>query len=303
MRLLTFRSVLCAVDFSQQSLYALRWAAALVPQQQGRLRVVTALDPLLVHAARTRLRLDLRKDTEPALREFAAAGLPAAASWAPQIDFDVKAGDASAVILETAHQSSADLIVMGTHGLGGFRKLLLGSTTERVLRRTDTPLLAVPLVDPQAVVIDASGPRFNMKAILAATDFSKGETEALTRAADLARQLSVGLVIAHVVTPLAVPSQWQPYVEGIAEESVTEARERLEQVTASLASTVRPEGIVRVGRPAETIASIAEECGAGLIVMGLVGHHGALAPAPGSIAYRVLSLARMPVLVVPAAGS
>jgi hypothetical protein len=37
--------------------------------------------------------------------------------------------------------------------------------------------------------------------------------------------------------------------------------------------------------------------------MGLVGHHGALAPAPGSIAYRVLSLARMPVLVVPAAGS
>jgi nucleotide-binding universal stress UspA family protein len=74
-------------------------------------------------------------------------------------------------------------------------------------------------------------------------------------------------------------------------------------VTASLAGTVRPEGVVRVGRPAETIASIAEECGAGLIVMGLAGHHGALAPAPGSIAYRVLGLARMPVLVVPAAGA
>ena len=33
----------------------------------------------------------------------------------------------------------ADLIVMGTQGLGGFRKWLLGSTTERLLRRTHVP--------------------------------------------------------------------------------------------------------------------------------------------------------------------
>jgi nucleotide-binding universal stress UspA family protein len=138
-----------------------------------------------------------------------------------------------------------------------------------------------------------------MEAILAATDFSPAESVALARAADLARQLSVALVIAHVVTPLTVPSQWETYIEGIAEESLPEAQQRLDRVLAGVPGDVRPEGVLRIGRPAESIASIAEERGAGLIVMGLVARQGALAPAPGSIAYRVLSLARVPVLVVP----
>jgi nucleotide-binding universal stress UspA family protein len=45
-------------------------------------------------------------------------------------------GNPADVILETAAKERSDLIVMGTHGLGGIRKWLLGSTTERVLRRT-----------------------------------------------------------------------------------------------------------------------------------------------------------------------
>jgi nucleotide-binding universal stress UspA family protein len=57
--------------------------------------------------------------------------------------------------------------------------------------------------------------------------------------------------------------------------------------------------VVSLGRPADSIASIAEEREAGLIVMGLIGDQGALAPRPGSIAYRVLCLAHVPVLVVP----
>jgi nucleotide-binding universal stress UspA family protein len=60
--------------------------------------------------------------------------------------------------------------------------------------------------------------------------------------------------------------------------------------------------VVSLGRPAESIAMIAEERQAGLIVMGLASSKGALAPRPGSIAYRVLSLAKVPVLVVPPAG-
>ena len=54
-------------------------------------------------------------------------------------------GEPAAAIFEAATADATDLIVMGTQGLGGFRKWLLGSTTERLLRRTHLPVLAVPL--------------------------------------------------------------------------------------------------------------------------------------------------------------
>lgn len=46
-------------------------------------------------------------------------------------------------ILEAANALEADLIVMGSHGRHGFEKLLLGSTTQRVLSRTSLPVLVV----------------------------------------------------------------------------------------------------------------------------------------------------------------
>jgi Universal stress protein family len=47
--------------------------------------------------------------------------------------------------LKLARQPGADLIVMGTRGMGGIMRLLLGSTAEAVLRNSRTPVLAVPL--------------------------------------------------------------------------------------------------------------------------------------------------------------
>jgi nucleotide-binding universal stress UspA family protein len=46
-------------------------------------------------------------------------------------------------ILEAAEAMGADLIVMGSHGRHGFQKLLLGSTTQRVLSHTELPVLVV----------------------------------------------------------------------------------------------------------------------------------------------------------------
>jgi universal stress protein A len=301
--MVTLRSILCPVDFSEQSQHALRWATALAARHRSRLIVLTAVDPLLAHAAQTRLNLDLGKtETEPALREFVAAAVPKA-PWVPAPTLDVRVGDAADAIIEAAGAHHADLIVMGTHGLGGVRKLILGSTAERVLRRTHTPLLTVPIAD-QPIVLEPAGPRFNLKTILAATDFSETSVAAVQWAADLSRELAVPLVLAHVVTPVVVPSQWEAYVDFADDERLAETRTRLERLRAELPDHVRGEVVVAIGRPADSIASTAAEQGAGLIVMGLVGDRGAFAPRPGSIAYRVLSAAQVPVLVVaPASGA
>jgi nucleotide-binding universal stress UspA family protein len=302
--MLTLRSILCPVDFSTQSQHALRWAAALAVQHQSRLTVLTIVDPLLAHAAQARFGLDLgTTETEPALREFVTTVLPTSASWVPAPAIEVRVGDAAEAILDAADRHAADLIVMGTHGLGGFRKMLLGSTTERVLRRTHTPLLAVPTAD-QPVRLEPEGPQFNVKTILAATDFSETSLRAARWAADLAQQLGVPLVIAHIVARVAVPGRWQSTVDVAGEERVSEMRRRLERLFADFGAGVRYDVVVPVGRPAESIASTASEHGAGLIVMGLVGKHRALEPRPGSIAYRTLCLAHVPVLVVtPAPGA
>ena len=52
----------------------------------------------------------------------------------------VLSGDAAKIIVEHAHTKGTDLIVMGTHGFGGFRRMLLGSITAKVLHDARCPV-------------------------------------------------------------------------------------------------------------------------------------------------------------------
>lgn len=283
------RTILCPVDFSDQSRQALRWAAALATRHGCRLVVVNAVDPLLADAAKAKLGFDLvGTETEPALRELALASLPDE-NARPETVVDVRVGDPSTVILEAAAREQPELIVMGTHGLGGVGKWIIGSTTERVLRRTGAPVFAVP---PDAA-------RAEPERVLAGTDFSETSADAVRWAAAFAHERSIPLLLAHVVEPVAVPSQWRTYLEEADEARVAEARIQLHRMAAQIPHHVECETIVALGNVADTIAATAAGRGAGLIVVGLSGGHGPLAPRPGSIAYRVLCLAKVPVVVVP----
>ena len=174
---MTLRSILSPVDFSEQSRHALRWAGEFAARFQARLTVLSVVDPLLAEAARIRLGQDLAKaETEPALREFVAATWPDGTAPSVQTIFKTPIGDPAAVILETATSEAVDLIVMGTQGLGGFRKWLLGSTTERLLRRTHVPVLAVPLREESGVPPENA--KVEIGQILAATDFSESSVAA-----------------------------------------------------------------------------------------------------------------------------
>ncbi len=52
-------------------------------------------------------------------------------------------GDCADVILDEVREHKADVVVMGTHGRTGVKRLLLGSVAERVIRRADVPVLVV----------------------------------------------------------------------------------------------------------------------------------------------------------------
>jgi nucleotide-binding universal stress UspA family protein len=292
------RSILSPVDFSEQSRQALRWAGAFATRFRSRLTVLNAVDPLLAEAAKIRFGRDLAsEETEPALREFVAATWPGKADPTASAIFRVAVGEPTAVILGTAASEEAELIVMGTQGLGGFRKWLLGSTTERLLRLTDVPVLAVPPASTTLNGARSDDGAVAVERILAATDFSGSSVAAVAYAAQLAHQLSATLTLAHVVEPLAVPPQWRLLAQESDETRIAGARARLEQLAKPLGGAGT---VVSLGRPDDAIGSVAKERRAQLIVMGLTSGQGPLARRPGSIAYRVLCASEAPVLFVPA---
>lgn len=297
--MLAVRSVLCPVDFSEQSRQALRWAAAIALYRGGEMTVLSVVEPLLAQAAAIRLGVDLtHADTEPALREFVETTLPERVRQATHVRMEVTVGDASETILQTGRRRKAGLIVMGTHGRGGFGKLVLGSTTEQVLRRTETPVLAVPAGAVSAPA--AEQPGVQLKKILMATDFRESAMAAAQWAEDLATDIGVPLVLAHVVEPVAAPPRWQNLVADLEGDRVAAGERMLARLSASLRGT-HNDRVVSVGRPADTIASLAVEHGANLVVMGLANPEDPESRKPGSIAYRVLRLAHVAVVVVPLA--
>jgi universal stress protein A len=296
--MLTGRSILCPIDFSEESRQALRWASAIAQHRGGELTVLSVVEPLLAQAAGIRLGVDLAsQEAEPALREFVEATLRERVRQASHVRMEVTVGDPSEAILQTGRRLKAGLIVMGTHGLGGFRKLLLGSTTEQVLRRTEWPVLVVPTGAVSVPAVEHPG--VQLRRILVATDFRESAMAAMQWAGDLASDIRVPLVLAHVVEPVVVPPEWQALVAEFEGDRIASGQRMLERLSASFRDT-HTVCDVSLGRPADTIASLAVEYRAGLVVMGLADSEDSEPRRPGSIAYRVLRLAHVALVVVPA---
>src|SRR5581483_585826 len=122
------RTVLYPTDFSESSEAALALARALARDYDARLVVLHAYPPeAAARADELRARLqDLVPDDRTVAVEYRAAEGPPAG-----------------VILRAAEEVGADLIVMGTHGRGGLRRAVLGSTAEEVSRLARCPVATV----------------------------------------------------------------------------------------------------------------------------------------------------------------
>jgi nucleotide-binding universal stress UspA family protein len=189
------------------------------------------------------------------------------------------------VLDDIIHRHNIDLIILGTHGKHGIKKLVLGSTAEQIFRRASCPVLTVGphITSP----VDAEG----FKRIVFATDFSAGSMKALPFALSLAEENQAEMILLHVI-PL-VPLQHQ---ESVA----ASARAELEELLPPDARDwCRPEFAIHFEFPAEGVLNLAESRQADLIVMGVPkGAAIASAHLPWAIAYEVVCHATCPVLTV-----
>src|SRR5262249_48385290 len=132
---------------SPGSAAAFDYACDLARDYDARLIVLHAVGPIVPVAA------DGMIVSPPLdeLREIARKQLDAIrpANPALRVERAARAGPSRQAILEAAAEFRADLIVMGTHGRTGFRRLVLGSVTEEVLRKAPCPVLTVKVPVPE----------------------------------------------------------------------------------------------------------------------------------------------------------
>jgi len=291
-----FRTILFAADFSENSKEAFRAACSLAVENQTRLIVLHVVEPDGVPADPVHFgqpidqHIATRDERRPEAlkRKLSEVFIP---SHPIDVQYHTSEGDAPAEILGMADEVGSDLIVMGTHGSTGLRRLLAGSVATAVLRGAHCPVLALrPHVRP----LQAKG----IRVVLHPTDFSDGSEAALRVARLLARERGARLMLLHVAPSQvfmkgAMPAELD---QGYAHDALESARERTDgpdlkyPVETWFSRGMAPDEIVRV----------AEEVGCDLIVMGTHGRTGLGRLLMGNTAESVLPEAHCPVMIVKA---
>ena len=141
--------ILCPTDFSEPSFEALKAAVEMARQFSSELYVVHVVPPVpMIHvatgASSTQFNVvayqsELAQSSKEILEEIAAQRVPK--NLPPRAV--VLNGDPSAQILRFSEENGIDLIVIATHGQRGWRRLVFGSVTEKVVREASCPVLAI----------------------------------------------------------------------------------------------------------------------------------------------------------------
>jgi nucleotide-binding universal stress UspA family protein len=215
------------------------------------------------------------------------------------LNLEARSGSPAGRILDEADRLHSDLVVLGTHGHSGFEHWILGSVTEKVLRKAVCPVLTVP-----PPVGDAPGdPRQMFGRILCGIDFSDTSLKGVEYALALAEEADAELLLMHVIEGLPDPPDWQqppgPAVVEYLRLSEENALARLREVVPHDARTwCQPHIVLTTGKPHHEILRIARERDAHLIVLGVHGRRPIDTLFFGSTTNHVVRAAPCPVLTV-----
>jgi len=297
--MVTRPSVLCPIDFSDACRGALRYAAALAEHFDGTLYVLTVDDPFLVQAATVSFGMAaLKRMSVESLQAFVTSTFNGRIPQVPDMKPLVRIGDPATQILRTVRATGADVVVMSTHGASGVRKLLFGSTTERVLREARVPVMVTPGIDPGPKSVEdwTRGAR----TILVPVDLSEFSLSQLRIAQGLAENIGAHLVVAHVLEPLPARAYFRQMAADVDAARRATVITRLDQMFAAVPSRLARATEIATGDPATEIAHLARAYGTSAIVMAL---HASPRPKRriGSVTYRLLCQAPGVVVALPPA--
>jgi len=270
--------IVVGVDFSQPSLRALEWAAALAAGRRAEVTAVHAIEPTplsVVAEAAESLAARGRDRLEEHCERVRRRGLCCRARCA--------VGRPWQVVRDAVEDEGGDLAVVGDRGISAVRRAILGSNADRVLRTLEVPVLVVRTSDIA---------RERLR-VLVATDFSEDSEEAVAAFRQVFLPSAIRLearVIHALPTPAVVESVDVPLLERIDWSRLDEdATDRIERVARGLrADGIEASIAVTRGGAVRTILAESRAWRADLVVIGRRGMSGLERMLLGSVAERVL---------------
>lgn len=291
--------VLCPVDSSEFSRRALKHAVAFAGWYGAEVTALSVRPRLLPSALWSEYPGPIPVEG-PAERDEAEArvrGFVREATGTDNVTTVITEGPVVPEILKAAAELPADLVVMGTHGATGFDRLLLGSVTEKVLRKAPCPVLTVP-----RHVADAEPQHVSFKRIVCAIDFSEESLRGLEFALSLAQETDGTIALVHSLEGLGDEelSRVEHFdVPEFRRMQEADARRQLEQlIPADARSWCQPQIVLGHGKAYREILRVADETNAELIVLGVRGRGAVSTTIFGSTTQHVLRGACCPVLTV-----
>ncbi|ASV97058.1 universal stress protein [Paraburkholderia aromaticivorans] len=159
-----YQRILVAIDGSETSGHAFESALQLARDNGAQLQPLYVIDnPVMAYDASgydpTVLRNACMQEGQQVLADALARMEHENVAGVPRIvDVEPIGEDIAERIRISANEFNADLLVLGTHGRRGFKRLFLGSVAERVVRSAHLPVLLVPSRQAHATVAQAAKP-------------------------------------------------------------------------------------------------------------------------------------------------
>src|SRR5215207_2194214 len=295
--------ILLATDGSEAAELAAQSAVQLANETGSELHVVLVGPSIVRQVGLVGSQHDVDMEAKRSLRAQVEK-VKAAGGMFAQSHF--RMGRSDREIVDLTEEIGAGLIVMGSRGLGAMRRALLGSVSESVLRHAHCPVLVVRAGGNGQVAPSS-------ERILLATDGSEEATLATQAATEIATKTGSELHLVHVRVPPYHPSYFEGIYLGdylqedighylqkeeaeIKREAQQLLNEQVKKVEATGGSVAQAHP--RVGIPESEITDLAEEIGAGLVVVGSRGLGTMRRVLMGSVSESVVRHAHYSVLVV-----
>lgn len=286
------KKILCAIDFSEFTDAILSFGASLGKRYSAKLLLVHVTVDVTALLEHHETNLDVKALQQTNLREAKARLAGLAQNLAVENEIVIRKGNPADEISRIAVEQEADMVITATHGNSGFKRLLLGSVTEKLIKALHCPLLVLPAHDDAPKYTGIA--EIAVRNILVGCDFSPDAELALTFAVGLAEPYQAALCLAHVIKP----SRYRDKREALPELHSRLEKQLDDMVPVECREWCRAESILLEGDPSVKLMAFAEQRGVDMIVLGVRGHTLLEKLLVGSTTDRVIRQANLPVLVV-----
>ncbi|MFN3324561.1 MAG: universal stress protein [Bryobacteraceae bacterium] len=286
------KKILFPVDFSDQAQGAARYAEALTKKFSAELVLFHVVEPLNFFGGAPEFGGPALTDAYASRKAYAHEKLSqflAEELAGDNVKRILVEGDPAREIVNYAHANDVDLILMPSHGLGTFRRFIIGSVTAKVLHDAECPVWT-------SVHIEDAPParELNFRRIVCAIDLGPQAPCAIQWAGEFAAAHDANLTLVHA-TP-AVAARPSKYLDGELSTALAHmAREEMEKLRDQ--ANVKAAVYVEAGDPSAVVRKVAEETEADLVVIG----RGAVASGLGRLrahSYAMIRQSPCPVVSV-----